>query len=272
MHCRRRAWVRAAGGLMLATALPTLGGCALPLFFPRETRVPIDTSFHAGPCAGTDAPRALLVLLPGAYSQPSEFVDAGFVRAVEQRGLAADLLLVDAHIGYYNNGSVLQRLHEDVIGPARARGVQTIWLVGISLGGLGALGYAMQHGSAIDGVLVIAPYLGRRTLVRDVQNAGSLARWRAGAQPRDDQDRDFALWAWLAEREQQPQLPPPIYLGYGEDDRFAGAHRVLAAALPSDRRHSVPGGHDWPPWTALFEHWLDRGLLPTACAAAARPA
>jgi hypothetical protein len=33
------------------------------------------------------------------------------------------------------------------------------------------------------------------------------------------------------------------------------------AQLPADRHFDEAGGHDWPVWRALWEHWLDRGLL-----------
>lgn len=59
---------------------------------------------------------------------------------------------------------------------------------------------------------------------------------------------------------------PPVWLGFGREDRFADAHRLLAQALPAERHFDVPGGHDWPPWRALWSAWLDRRLLPQACA------
>jgi hypothetical protein len=38
--------------------------------------------------------------------------------------------------------------------------------------------------------------------------------------------------------------------------------------LPAGHSVEVPGGHDWPPWRALWTSWLDRGLLPGDCAGA----
>ena len=53
---------------------------------------------------------------------------------------------------------MVDRLKEDVINPAKEKGYTKIWLVGISLGGLGSLLYAMEHPSDIEGMLVLAPY------------------------------------------------------------------------------------------------------------------
>lgn len=203
-------------------------------------------------------------MLPGAYSRPPEFVDEGFVAAVRSRGLAADIVVVDAHIGYYNERHIVQRLRDDVVLPAQRQGYAQVWLVGISIGGFGALGYAARHGSEIAGVVTLAPYLGRRTLQREIADAGGPRAWRAQLPPpapgdADDLDRD--LWAWLA----APASAMPVYLGYGRDDRFAESHRVLAALLPPGRSFDTPGGHDWPAWREAWHHWLDRGLLPTHC-------
>ncbi len=225
---------------------------------------------HPSPCADARPP-ALLVLLPGAYSTPGEFVEAGFVQAVRQRRLHADIVIADAHLGYFIDRSVIQRLHADVVQPARARGVQQVWLVGISLGGFGAMGYAIRHADHTTGVLAIAPYLGRRGLQQEINAAGGPLDWRAlNTPPREADDLDHALWTWLTDRHlQQAHDQPPLYLGAGRDDRFAAAHRQMAALLPPDRSDTVPGGHDWPPWSALWERWLDRGLLPAGCVVAA---
>ena len=208
--------------------------------------------------AGPFAAPTLVVLLPGAYSGPQEFVDEGFVQALRQRRLQADVVVAGARIEHYIEGPVLDRLHDQVIGPARARGVRQVWLVGISLGGLFALAYAARHPGQLTGVLALAPYLGRRTLLAEIERAGGAERWAAGRQPQGDDLLEHEVWAWLAGRPRGPEL----YLGYGREDRFVEAHRLLATRLPAERVFDVPGGHDWPPWRALWLQWLDRGLIP----------
>jgi pimeloyl-ACP methyl ester carboxylesterase len=219
----------------------------------------------------------LLVMLPGAYSRPPEFIDEGFVAAVRSRGIAADIAIVDAHLGYFNDRSVLTRLHEDVVQPARAMGYAQIWLVGISLGGFAALGYAARYENEVDGLVVLAPYLGRRQLLDEIDAAGGPMAWRRSphAPPTDDEP-ERRVWEWLTAPASQAIGAAtataterlPVYLGYGRDDRFVAAHRQLARVLPTERCADTPGGHDWTPWRTLWSQWLDRGLLPTACAAA----
>ena len=227
----------------------------------RSTRVPLDTTVDKSTC--TARADTLLVLLPGAYSHPDEFVREGFVRAVQARRLAVDVMRVDAHLGYYNNASIIDRLQADVIAPARARGYQHIWIAGISVGGFGGMIYAEAHPGELAGLVVLAPYMGDRLLSADIANAGGLARWQGqlGAPAGDDRSqRELMLWQWLKGygATPAPAGQPPLWLGYGLDDRFAFSHRLLAAALPADHVATTPGGHDWPEWTRLWT-----ALLPT---------
>jgi len=243
-----------------AAAMLALGGCGLQ---PPTPRTPMQTIRSKGPCAGR-AP-VLVVLLPGAYSKPQEFVDEGFVDAVRRRGLAADVVVADAHLGYYQDRSVLVRLHEDILRPARAEGYAKVWLVGISLGAFGSLLYSARRGAEVDGVVALAPYLGRRTLLKEIIDDGGPAHWRTQVHARDDDDGEREIWEWLAAPRPNG---PPVWLGIGRDDRFVDASRLLAQALPADRYTEVEGGHEWPPWRALWNAWLDRGLLSRGCGVA----
>jgi hypothetical protein len=249
----RRDWLRA--GLALAAA--PLAGCAM---WPRPAPGPMEL-LHFDDTGPYAAP-TLLVMLPGAYSTPQEFVDEGFVAELRQRRLAVDVVIAGAKVDHYIEGPVLERLHGEVIGPARARGVRRVWLLGISLGGLFALGHAARYPAAVDGVLVLAPYLGRRTLLAEIAAAGGPGAWAAGRQAHPDDLIEHEVWSWVA----RGLAAGPVHLGYGRDDRFADAHRLLAALLPSDHHFDVPGGHDWPVWRALWQQWLGRGLLAPAAA------
>ena len=244
----------------LAAAAAASTGCGVLTGPIRQT---MDVRYDDRACPGTLAP-VLLVLLPGANMTADELEREGFVAAVRERRLAVDVQIADASLAYVIDGSVLQHLHADVIAPARAAGYQRIWLAGISLGGYVALAYAQQHPGSIEGLLLTAPYLGRRPLVQAIVDAGGPAAWRRTAQPRDANDIDHALWMWLSAL---PADAPPIWLGYGSEDRFAESHRLLATLLPEARVRSAPGGHDWPPWRALWAQWLGAGLLPSNCSA-----
>lgn len=203
----------------------------------------------------------LVVMLPGAYSTPQEFVDEGFVAALRQRRIHADVVIAGAKVEHYIAGEVLARLQQEVIVPARRRGVHRIWLVGISLGGLFALGCAARQVAGIDGLLLLAPYLGRRTLLDEIAAAGGPEAWATQRQPQPDDLIEHEAWTWLARQPVGQPTQPPLYLGHGEQDRFAAAHALLAARLPASHSLSVPGGHDWPAWRDLWQRWLDRGLL-----------
>ncbi len=247
---------RAAAGAV-ALAATGLAGCGS---WFRASPITMDLLFDDAACT-RQAP-VLLVLLPGANMTPAEMLEQGMLDAVRKRRLAVDLVAADAQLNYIYDGSMLQRLRQDVIAPLRARGYRRIWLVGISLGGYVAMGYAMRHPDEVEGLVTLAPYLGRRPLVQAVSEASSPANWRQTAQPREAEDFDHALWLWLTRR---PAHTPPLYLGYGTEDRFAQGHQTLAGLLPPSRVDTVNGGHDWAPWRKLWERWLERDLLPRHC-------
>lgn len=207
---------------------------------------------------GPFAAPTLVVMLPGAYSAPDEFVQEGFVSSLRERQAHADVVIAGATLDHYIEGRVLDRLRDEVIAPARARGVQQVWLLGISLGGLFAMAYAARHAGDVTGVLTLAPYLGRRTLWAEVVRAGGPAAWAAARQPQPDDLLEHDVWAWIG----RGQAAPLLHLGYGRDDRFVDAHRLLAEQLPAGRVFDLPGGHDWPVWRALWRQWLSRGLIP----------
>ncbi len=247
-----------------------LSGCAL-MSQPSHIKMDVDHDINA--CAKTQAP-VLLIMLPGANMTTQELQDEGFVAAVRQQGLAVDVALADANLRYVFDGSMMRRMAEEVVGPARAQGYKRIWLAGISLGGYVALGYAQKHPDEIEGLMLMAPYLGRRGVIDDIRAAGGPLAWRVNAKPRisaaTPEDIDHSLWMWLtADRDNAPGAAqrPPIWLGYGSEDRFADSHKLLASILPADRVQAVPGGHDWPPWRALWAQWLQRGAISSTCSA-----
>ena len=77
----------------------------------------------------------LIVFLPGIGDVLEDFELNGFADAVRESSTPADLVVADVHFGYYARASVLERLREDVIEPAKSC-YTTISLAGISLGGL----------------------------------------------------------------------------------------------------------------------------------------
>jgi pimeloyl-ACP methyl ester carboxylesterase len=199
---------------------------------------------------GATAPTRI-VCLPGAYHTPEDFLSAGFDTKVSERGLRIDLLLVDAETRHLGDRRPLDQLKHDIVLPARALGYESIWLAGISLGGLMALDYAASNPGDLDGVCLLAPYLGNRMLTSEIALSPGTAAPAASALAGCDEER--RIWRFIQARHSDPQL----YLGYGREDRFAEAHRLMAAALPPEAVNVVPGGHDWRTWTTLWENFLD---------------
>ncbi|MDR6856188.1 serine aminopeptidase domain-containing protein [Variovorax guangxiensis] len=141
--------------------------------------------------------RTLLIILPGRGMTLRELEKEGFVSAIRSLDLAVDVLRVDAHLGYYRDRSILERLRADVIAPAQAQGYRSIWLAGISMGGVGALRYAEVHPADVQGIVVLAPYLGEPAASQAILEAGGLLRWKAPPDPFPD---DEVAGACLAQR------------------------------------------------------------------------
>ncbi len=234
-------------GLLVVLAVVT-AGCSLF----RAPVIPLRTIALGARGGGT----CLAVLLPGRWDKPESFREAGFAEAVEKRGSRLDLVAVDTHLGYYRDRSVVERLHLDVVAPARAAGYRTIWIVGTSLGGVGGLLYLRDHPEDLSGVLALAPFLGAEEVIREIEAAGGPTRWTPPPTlPTDDVGRE--LWSWLAPWAMSRQATP-LHLGWGSEDSLAEANQMLATLLPRERVYTVRGRHDWGTWARLWEQFLDR--------------
>jgi pimeloyl-ACP methyl ester carboxylesterase len=212
----------------------------------RSLRVPAHSGVVAARC---------MVWLPGAFHLAEDFLAAGFAEAVLLRGLALDLVFVDLELEHVADRSALERLREEVVLPAHAAGI-SLWCGGVSLGGLFALGYAAQHPEEFDGLCLLAPYLGNRILIKEIARAPALNAWQPGILAESDEER--RIWHYIRDRGGDSR---PLYLGFGRQDRFAPAHALLAQTLPADRVDMIEGGHDWPTWTQLWEHFLAAGFI-----------
>jgi pimeloyl-ACP methyl ester carboxylesterase len=192
-----------------------------------------------------------MVWLPGAYHAARDFVTAGFAEAVRARRTALDLIFVDMELQHVGDRSALERLRSDIVLPARAAGI-SIWLGGISLGGSFALHYAALHSDELDGLCLLAPYLGNRILTDEIARAPGVAAWQPDELAQIDEER--RIWRYIKSRRADSW---PLYLGFGRDDRFAAAHELLAATLPAGSVDAIAGAHEWPTWSALWENFLD---------------
>jgi pimeloyl-ACP methyl ester carboxylesterase len=191
-----------------------------------------------------------MVWLPGAYHAARDFLSAGFADAVQRRGIPLDLAFVDLELQHLGDRAALHRLHSEQMLPPREMGV-SVWLAGISLGGLIALDYAATYPGDCAGLCLFAPYLGNRMLTAEIAAAPGVAAWESGELAEADEER--RIWRFIKTREKAP----PLYLGFGRDDRFAAAHALLASVLPAESVNVIAGGHDWRTWSALWENFLD---------------
>lgn len=240
-----------SGLLALALVLLPLAGCARW----RPTPVPLRTVSYPG----GGQPRTLVVLLPGRRDSPEDFGRFGFPEMAAQAGAKVDMIAVDAHLGYYTKRTIVDRLRQDVIAPARRR-YDRVWLVGISLGGTGSLLYTAEHPEDVDGILLLAPFLGDEKVVEEVAAGGGLRGWKA-PEPLAPDDFQHRLWAWLERYEGGSGGRIPLYLGYGRSDSFARANGLLGEVLPRERVLTEPGGHGWEAWRALWADFLRTGAL-----------
>lgn len=202
------------------------------------------------PCTGADT---LLIMLPGAGITAEDFAAQGMVAAIQARR-GVEIIAAEPDIALYLEDGVTDALHEHVVAPALARGIKRVWLLGISLGGMGALLYARVHQQYLENIFLIAPFLGTKGTVAELVRAGGITPWRPTSSRATDPEQNLLTWlqAHLASGTQLPAL----YLGYAAQDRFAAAHEMLAACLPQTRVAAVQGGHDWPSWRALWQQML----------------
>jgi pimeloyl-ACP methyl ester carboxylesterase len=244
-----------AGAFAVLAATSSCG-----LFFPApvpmhsRARYVVDEA-HPARCA--------VVFMPGFWDDDRGFIDHGFVDALRTRRLDVDTVSAAATFGYYLDRTILVRLREDVMRPLRARGYKEIWIVGISMGGFGTVLLARDQSPYIAGMVLFAPYLGKDSVLHEINRAGGLARWNPERAPPDD-DRD--LWRYLQSVTRTPGGAPEVFLGAGDQD----SHRTvephpLAQAIPDDHRFHTPGGHDWGPWEVLWADFLDRSDFRAHC-------
>ena len=205
-----------------------------------------------------------VLLLPAAYTTPEDFLREGFVRAARDRRLAIDLVFVELTLPHLTDRTILRRLRHEIVLPARALGCRSVWLGGISLGGFIAMAYAARFTHEIDGLCLLAPYLGNHMVIGEIERANGLDGWTPGDLAEDDDER--RIWQFIQEQRHRSatggnrtpaRLASGLHLGFGSEDRFADSHRLMAAALAPGSVDVVPGGHEWPAWRRLWENFLD---------------
>jgi pimeloyl-ACP methyl ester carboxylesterase len=218
--------------------------------------IQLQTNFIHDVAPDVDGERILLLMLPGAKNTPQQLVEYGFIRELRERKLPVDVLALDAHVDLYLERADIERVLHQALDEARVYGYRRIWLLGISLGGSGAMICATQRTAEIEGIFLLAPFLGTRGIIAEVEAAGGLHHWRAGDIGSRDHER--VLLEQIRHITEGANGFPPIYLGYGSEDRYRGASMVLAERMEQPRVSVVPGGHDWETWIVLWRRLLGK--------------
>lgn len=225
----------------LAVLVALLAGCRAH----GDPDVAIPTVHIPAPQTAT----RLVVVLPGRADDLDDLRDSGIAGAVQRAWPDADVVLAELTLDYFLAERAIPRLHREIIAPARGR-YEAVWIVGASLGGMGALLYDREHPGVADGLVLLAPYLGEPALHAEIRAAGGLAAWRAGApRPVDAGSWQRELWRHVQSLPTQPDAPR-VWLAYGDEDRLRDPMPLLAQALPAAHVRIYDGGHDWTVWTA----------------------
>lgn len=245
------------------TVSRVLLGAALCLLFAGcasvntgDTTQPIPTKLIAASNATTHrtpAHRVLVIVLPGRGDDVAMLDRVGIAPAIQKAWPDADVMFTGTAMAYYLQAGVWQRLHDEVVEPARVRGYSEIWMVGASIGGMGTLLYEQHYPGELKGLVVLAPYLGESPLSQEISAAGGLAHWQPGPQPAAIDANNFAheLWrylqTWIGKREPAQR----IWMGYGDRDKLRYAFPNFTPLLPADHVIVHSGWHAWTTWTPL---------------------
>lgn len=238
-------------GVFIISLLMFLAGCAAG----GDVRKPIPSDFVA---ARQTADR-LVIVLPGRGDNLASLQDKGVATIIQKAWPDADVILTGLTMPFYRQGRASSRLHDEIIQPARRDGNREIWLLGISLGGMGALLYEHDYPGQIDGLLLFSPYLGDGKIQQEIRDAGGLKAWNPGPEKGlSSETFQRELWRTLKNFAAQNQQKNATWIAYGADEPFRKPIEMVSPYLPSNQILMMPGKHDWSLWIPAIEQLLEK--------------
>jgi esterase/lipase superfamily enzyme len=200
--------------------------------------------------SGMTGKRSLVVLFPTIGGKGAHYESQGFLDEVWERGFEASMEVLDIKPSLYLGSRIVELVKTEVIEPAKAEGFEEFYLVGISLGGHGALLYATTYPEDVDGIVLLAPFISGEFASEAIDEAGGLETW---------EDCPFLAWTHACNLWKSLQVyvsdsrnQRKVVLGFGTEDIFVEQCRILAEVLLPEQVFTVPGGHDWITWKKLF--------------------
>ena len=205
----------------------------------------------------------LLVMFPGINSSGSDFVDYGFIKAFQEKYNNVDIILVDTRLAYVEAGNISERIQNEIVVPAYTKGYDNIWFVGISLGGFSTLLYNRDFSENVNGIILIAPYLGDLYSISDLIDHPSTEKW--SLDNKNSTDRSIRFWRYLltlTEPNKDSHLKANLFIAYGDKDRLSQLHQLLASRIKKENIYvNKNGGHDWVSWKPLWINMLDNKVF-----------
>ena len=244
-QCIRKLLPMCANGIFALV----LGGCIAH----GDTTKPIPTTSFAAP----QTAHRLVVMLPGRGDDLDALKQHAMAAVIQRHWPDADVVLTGLTMPWYTQGLASKRLHDEVIAPAIAKGEQNIWVLGISLGGMGALLYDHDYPGEISGMLLLSPYLGDDAIRDEIIATGGLAKWNAGP-PQVLGPDTFQHELWRSLQHRLTTDAASVWIAYGDAEPFRHAIELATPLLPSGHAIELSGHHDWTLWSAAVPAILDR--------------
>ena len=230
---------------------------------------PIPTTFVPAPQPAT----RLFIVLPGRGDDLGHLRRSGAAEAIQSTWPDTDVVFAELTLDYYLKSNAPLRLHDEVIAPLRTRGYREVWLAGASLGGLGSLVYDRTYPRDIDGMVLLAPYLGEPPIIDEIIAQGGVASWRptttASRPSEDGWQRD--LWRHVQVWSRDPLRTRNVWLAYGDEDKLRAAQPLLEPLMPPGHVLVRPGGHTWDVWTPALREILQAQAQARASATLPEP-